>query len=260
MNGIENTTLMFETLTELVPEIRAARADPQRALPDLNQVLHKISPLPGSALFLGVAGDGLPVLLNLEDPIPGPVLIAGDPGSGKTHQLQVIAQATADNHDPEHLRYAVITSKTKEWERFEHSDNCEGILSFQQPLTTNYLASLVEWAHSNKDGGQFIVLMIDGLEALNADPDLQEAFRWLLLRGPSRRVWPIVTLTADHLSTTNQWLPAFRTRLCGNIAPVKDVTLLTGATDYSFGDLLAGSQLAMREGKEWVPYWLPRIN
>ena len=187
MNDTDNTSLMFETLAELAPEIRAAHADPQRAMSDLKEVLRRLSPLPGSALFLGIANDSLPVLLNLDDPVPGPVLIAGDSGSGKTRLLQVIAQAVAVNHDPDNLRYAVISSRPQEWGRFEQSPHCEGILSFQQPLTTNYLASLVEWAHSNKNDGQYVALLIDGLETLDADSDLHDAFRWLLLRGPSRR-------------------------------------------------------------------------
>jgi len=260
MNDIDNTTLMFETLAELAPEIRAAHADPQRALPDLRELLRKLSPLPDSALFLGVANDGLPVMLNLDDPVPGPVLIAGDSGSGKTRLLQVIAQAVTARHDPDRLRYAVISAKPQEWERFEESTNCEGILPFQQPLTKNYLGSLVEWAHSNKLGEPFVVLLIDGLDALNADADLQEAVRWLLLRGPSRRVWPIVTLGTQQLSASASWLAAFRTRLCGHVTAERDVTLLTGATDFTFSDLLTGSQIAMREGKDWLPFWLPHID
>jgi hypothetical protein len=260
MNDTDNTALMLETLAELAPEIRSAHADPQRALPNLREVLRKLSPLPQSALFLGVANDGLPVLLNLDDPVPGPVLIAGDSGSGKTRLLQVITQAVAASHDLDSLRYAVISSKPQEWERYEQSANCEGILPFQQPMTANYLGSLVEWAHSNKHGEPFVVLLIDGLDALNTDTDLQEAVRWLLLRGPSRRIWPIVTLATEHLATSASWLAAFRTRLCGHVAAGRDVTLLTGATDFAFSDLLAGSQIAMREGKDWLPFWLPRID
>ena len=36
--------------------------------------------LPGGSILLGLAEDGLPLLLNVYDPTPGPILIAGDQG------------------------------------------------------------------------------------------------------------------------------------------------------------------------------------
>ena len=47
--------LMLEALTELAPEIQAAQADPQPALPQLSEVLAEFSALPREALFLGLA-------------------------------------------------------------------------------------------------------------------------------------------------------------------------------------------------------------
>jgi energy-coupling factor transporter ATP-binding protein EcfA2 len=200
------------------------------------------------------------VLLNLKDPVPGPVLVAGDSGSGKTSFLQMVAQAVTKTQDPDSLRYAVIAEQPAEWEGESESPNCEGILSFQEPLTTNYLSSLANWAHTNKQDEQFVLLLIDGLEGLNADPSLHQSLSWLLLRGPARRVWPIITLKATRAAAVNEWLPAFRTRLCGHIAADRDLTPLTGSAEGSFEHLQAGSQFAMREGKTWLPFWLPRLD
>lgn len=61
----------------------AARQTPGAA-PALRDVLAELGPLASEALFLGVASDNLPVLFNLDDLHPGPMLIAGDAGSGKT--------------------------------------------------------------------------------------------------------------------------------------------------------------------------------
>lgn len=260
MNDTHHFALTLETLAELAPEIRSAHADPAPALPKLSTVLSKFSPLPREALFLGVANDGLPVLLNLRDPVPGPVLIVGDSGSGKTRLLQIIAQAIDHGYDPENIRYTVMTERTKEWERFDQSANCEGVLLFRQPLTTNYVTSLVEWAHSNKHEQQFVLLLVDGLEALAGDIELHQAFRWLLLRGPSRRIWSIVTLNATQATTASQWLGAFRTRLYGHIASERDIKAMTGSADFSFNDLLAGSQFTLHEGKAWLSFWLPTLD
>jgi hypothetical protein len=260
MNDINRSTLTFETMAELIPEIHAAHANPTAALPNLSSVLHDYTPLPHEALFLGVANDSLPVLLNLRDPVPGPVLIAGDPESGKTKLLQIIARAIDHRHNPENIRFAVITEEIRDWEGLDQSSNCEGILSFNQPLTTNYLDSLVEWAHNNKHDKQFILLLVDGMEALTADKEIHQIFRWLLLRGPARRIWPIVTLDAAHSLDVNPWLESFRTRLCGHITSEKNIQLLTGSTSFIFRDLIAGSQFSMRESRDWLPFWLPNLD
>jgi energy-coupling factor transporter ATP-binding protein EcfA2 len=260
MNDINRSTLIFETMTELIPEVRAARRNSPDALPNLSSVLGEYRPLPHEALFLGVANDGLPVLLNLRDPVPGPVLITGERGSGKTKLLKIIASAIDQGQDAESIRFAVVTENINNWGQVDQSSNCEGILSFDQPLTKNYLESLVDWAHNNKNGKQFILLLVDGLEALNADKELHQIFRWLLLRGPARRIWPIVTLDSAHSTPIIQWLDSFRTRLCGRMSNEQEIQTLTGSKNIFFRDLISGTQFSMREGNNWLPFWLPTLD
>ncbi len=258
MNDTKNDlALQFETLAKMRPSVDPTEQGNQ---PSLRQTLKALGPLPRGAIFLGIADDRLPVLLNLSDPVPGPVLIAGDSGSGKTRLLQLVAEAMGQAHDSESLRFAVITEMPQEWDALSSSPNCDGILCFQEPSTTNYLSSMVNWAHGNKQSDQYVVLLIDGLEGLHADSSIHQSLRWLLLRGPSRRIWPFVTVKATRASAVGQWLPSFRTRLCGHIAADRDLTPLTGTIPASFDDLRAGSQFAMREGKDWLPFWLPRTD
>ena len=198
------------------------------------------------------------MLLNLADPVPGPVLVVGDSGSGKTRLLQIVAEAAGRMHDADTLRFAVIAERPAEWEGLSGSPNCEAILSFHETLTTNYLASLVNWAHGNKHSGEYVLLLVDGLEGLHADESLHQSLRWLLLRGPSRRIWPIVTIKATRAAAVGQWLPSFRTRLCGHIAADRDLGALGGPAPAAFEYLQAGAQFAMCEGTEWLPFWLPR--
>jgi hypothetical protein len=255
MNDTTETTFKMNALASLLP-----RLDQPEDVPGLKRVLKDLGPLPRAALFLGIAEDDLPVLLNLSDPVPGPVLVAGDSGSGKTRLLQLVAAAVGLTHDPDRLRFAVIAETPAEWETLSASPNCEGVLSFNEPLTTNYIASLVNWAHTNKDSDEYVLVLIDGLEGLHADQTLHQSLRWLLLRGPSRRIWPIVTLKATRAAAVAQWLPSFRTRLCGHIAADRDLSPLAGQVAASFDHLTPGTQFAMREGREWLPFWLPRSD
>ncbi len=254
MNQTTDSGLQLNAITHSLPHQAG------RQIPALGSVLRGVGPLPRAALFLGMAADQLPVLLNLADPVPGPVLIAGDSGSGKTRLLQLIAEVVSQTHDPDTLRFVVIAERPAEWDSLTPSPNCEGILSFHEALTTNYLSSLVNWAHTNKHSDQYVLLLIDGLEGLQADESLHQSVRWLLLRGPSRRIWPIVTVKATRASAVNQWLPAFRTRLCGHIAADRDLAPLAGPTGASFDSLAPGAEFAMREGRDWLPFWIPRTD
>ena len=114
--------------------------------PSLSTVLAEMGPLPQQALFLGVASDGLPVLLNLHDPHPGPVLVAGDAGSGKTVFLQTIAHSAAQTHSSDDLQLGVITSHPDEWESVETTPHRVGIFDTQEKSAQDLISSLAAWA------------------------------------------------------------------------------------------------------------------
>jgi hypothetical protein len=82
-------------------------------------------------------------------------------------------------------------------------------------------------------------------------------FRWLLLRGPARRVWPIVTLNAPRHSEVTAWLENFRTRIFGHVANERVAEAL-GADKASALDLLVAQvQFSLRENENWLRFWLP---
>ncbi len=255
-NPFSNT---LEALNELVPEIQAAQRDPRSVLPGLSEVLAEFSPFPRTAIFLGLANDGLPVLLNLKDPLPGPILITGDRDSGKTLLLQTIARAVTQTHQPEEVEYLVLTDSPAEWDG-PQAVHCRGVFSTDNPDINRVLASLSARAHENKGGPPFSLLLIDNLEALvkstNSNPDL----RWLLLRGPARHIWPIVTLETESLVKVPSWLEAFRTRLFGHMESDRDASLISRLPDISFQILAAGYQFAMREGNAWIQFWIPNSD
>lgn len=254
-------TLMIEALTELAEEEQAHHTAPMPDLPDLRSVLAETFPLPQEALFLGLAEDGLPVLLNLYDPIPGPILICGDQASGKTALLQMIARAAGFLHMPDDVQSGIITQYPHEWIKFQGSQNTVGIYTTHESTTQELLQSLVTWAHNNKGDGQSILLLIDDLEALTKlDQQAEQNLRWLLLRGPSRRVWPIVTMNASRAQHMESWLAFFRTRMFGSIQESSDAQIVTGRASDILGQLIKGSQFTMREGNNWLNFWMPTIE
>lgn len=263
MNNSDQLDLMLNALTEIIQEEKAKTTaplpPPAPALPTLSQVLTRLAPLPQNALFLGMANDGLPVLLNLYDPVPGPILIAGDSSSGKTRFLQTVARATDMLHPPEFVQYGIITNNPDEWKDLYGSENNAGIYLAGEENAIELLKSLVTWAHNNKGEGQSILLLIDDLEAITKlDGQTQQNLRWLLLRGPSRRVWTFTTLNASRVEAQKEWLEFFRTRLFGYVQNTEHAEMLTGNSPLNH--LSTGDEFAMREGNQLLKFWLPRID
>lgn len=254
-------SLMMEAYAELKPEIESARqARPIPAQPTLNQVLAGFGPMPDEALFLGVASDELPVLLNLHDPIPGPLLIIGDPGTGKTSLLQTIAGAAEKMHQPEQVQFGALTSHPDEWSGFEEIPNSVGFFPTHHKSSEDFILSLASWAHGNKSSRQSVLLLIDDLDAVtNMGMDAVQNLRWLLLRGPSRRVWPIITLSTQYFGNMEPWLGAFRTRIFGSIQDANHIRKLDAA-QANLETLTTGSEFALREGERWLRFWIPALE
>jgi hypothetical protein len=251
----------MEAFAELKPEIELARGlTPVRTQPALSDILAEYGTMPGEALFMGVATDGLPMLLNLHDSVPGPLLTIGDAGAGKTNLLQVIARAAGMMHQPSDLQFGVLTNHPEEWNALERIPNNVGVFPFYANSSEEFILSLTSWAHGNKSSAQSVLLLLDDLEAAtNLDFDARQNLRWLLLRGPARRVWPIVTLNPNRMDDLQPWLDSFRTRIFGSMKDTYRISQL-GGEDANIQLLNAGSQFALREGDHWLRFWLPSID
>lgn len=253
-------SLVLEALAELKMEIASRPTQPVPVAPALSGVLTELGPLPREALFLGVASDGLPVLLNLHDPLPGSILVTGDAGSGKTNFLQTIAQAIIQTHRPEDVQFGVITNHMDEWESMEGTPHRVGMFSPHNTSTQEFLLSLASWAHSNKNTRQSVILLIDDLEAVaSQDFDTLQNLRWLLQRGPSRRVWPIITMNADRYGQVLSWIQNFHTRIFGGIENERTASALGGDKTSALDQLQTGIQFSLRENGNWLRFWLPSL-
>src|SRR6266498_2797552 len=261
---INRYALMMEAMAELKPELDAERArqvKPTPALPSLSKVIADYGSMPSEALFLGIAlDDGLPVLLNLHDPVPGPILISADPGAGKTVLLQTVALAVGKMHQPDNVQFGVLTNHPDEWNGMEDIPNNVGIFPLYHQSSEDFILSLASWAHGNKTSQQSVLLLLDDLEAAsNLDFDARQNLRWLLLRGPARRVWPVITLNPNRLETIMPWLDAFRTRVFGTMQDQKQIGQLD-AVSAELESLHSGSHFTLQEGDHWLRFWLPSID
>ena len=253
-------SLALESLAELKADesVSPPSIQPMPGTPTLNEVLAGMGPLPREALLMGVASDGLPVLLNLRDPLPGPILVVGDAGVGKTIFLQTMAQSVLQSHDSNNAQYGVITNHPEEWESVAATAHRAGLFSPDQAGAQDLIVSLASWAHANRNARQSVLLLIDDLEAVaNLGADTLQNLRWLLLRGPARRVWPVITLSTGKYTEVLSWLQSFRTRIFGRIADQRMAGALGADKNSVLDQLEARIQFSLRENGNWLRFWLP---
>jgi hypothetical protein len=226
----------------------------------LGQTLASLAPVPASALFMGLAEDGLPVLFTLRDSSPGPVLIAADAGAGKTRLLQTVARGIEHLHQAADVRYAVITEHPREWRLFEHSRHCERVLAFHQASTTGYLHCAALGQPSDIRSSTSLVLLIDGFEALVADGDLRHSAHALLRSPGPRGVFTFVTRNTSSPAFPDRWLEAFTARLFGYIRDQPSIAALCGSSENCAGDLQPPAQFIVHDGESWLSFWLPDLD
>jgi hypothetical protein len=250
----------LEALAELKTDDTTPPSAPQPlpAAPTLNEIVEEIGSLPREALLLGMAPDGLPVLLNLYDALPGPILILGEAGAGKTTFLQMIVHSVMETHKAEDVQYGVITNYPEEWENIEETSHRIGIFPVRHANAQQFMLSLTKWAHVNKHTRQARLLLIDDLESVvSLDLDALQNFRWLLLRGPARHVWPIITVNAERYEQVVTWLENFRTRIFGRIADKSIASALGADKTSALDQLQARIQFSLPENGKWLRFWLP---
>jgi len=251
-------SLALEALAELKTEASTSSSKPSPVPPTLSEILEEIGPIPREALLLGVASDGLPILLNLYDPHPGPILVIGDAGAGKTGFLQNVARSAIQTHNANDLQYGVITNHTAEWEIVEETPHSVGVFPVDHTNAQDLIRSLASWAHTNKNTRQSVLLLVDDLEQVaRLESDVVQSFRWLLLRGPSRRVWPIITLSTEKYEQVLSWLQNFRTRVFGRIMDQQAAKALGGDKTSALNQLEARIQFSLPENGNWLRFWLP---
>jgi hypothetical protein len=241
-------------------EIQAELPGHEQARAGSTPAAFDLAAIPPGSLLLGLAEDGLPVLLDLHDPSPGPLLVAADGGCGKTALLKSLARA-ADLQDPGDTQVGVLTPFPEEWRDLEALPGCLGVWPTYHPASQDFMRRLISWAEALGETRQIILLLVDGLDLFTAGPAaLRGALRWLMSHGPSRQVWPVVSANPGRLARLPHWLDYFQTRLLGQVKRPEVARLVSGGRELNLGDLLPGKQFGLLRSDGWLRFWLPSLD
>ena len=127
--------------------------------------------------MLGMAADGLPVLLNLYELAPSPILVVGDRGSGKPALLQLLARSVdlcaapfdklratpTRSQDPGDVQFGVVSNFTDEWSSLEASAASMGIWPAYHSSAEGFIHNMLNWADRPRHGRQVLILLLDDL-------------------------------------------------------------------------------------------------
>jgi hypothetical protein len=214
--------------------------------PELEQTIADLKNIPEQSALLGVCEDGLPFLLDLANPSPGSVLVAGDPGSGKTALLRSILVSASQISKSGRVALRLITDQPEAYKDLEPI--LQDHFSSNDPAIDDLIANLVQIAESRKQTGPedpASILVVDDL------PDLltflnEKAFHelyWLIRHGPRYQIWTVAALPSGKAKKTDpRFLTAFRTRLFGFMQDEKLATRLAQLKHINTRRLEKGSQ------------------
>jgi hypothetical protein len=255
-------SMALQAYQELVPEIEQKKKTFQEPiLPDLEEIISQNSSLPRDSLMLGMANDGLPILLNLYDPTPCPVMVIGDGGSGKTNLLKTLARATDLIQDPADIQFGVVTNFPEEWQVVDASPGSMGVWPASHTSAFEFIHRIVEWARQSVHGRQVVILFVDDLSALsNASQEVQEDLKWLLVHGAENRVWTVASLNIVRAVRMRTWLDLFNTRIFGYIHEPSMARVIIADSLSDFENLTPGLEFDIKQQDGWLRFWLPSLK
>jgi hypothetical protein len=235
----------------------------------LQALLESRGPFPPYSAILGLGEDGLPFLLDLTNPAPGALAIAGDRGSGKTRLLRAILASAIAMNPSEQVAFSLIANDLDEYADISQAEHCLEILPVNESLgeeleaMINELAGIVEERRRSTPGDPAILLAIDGLEACLESLSEQGFARlyYLIKHGPRSRVWTLAILSSDRARSVDpRVLAAFRTRLVGFIRNAERAEYLSGDSDLDTQDLESGAQFYLPYGEGWFRFWICKTD
>jgi hypothetical protein len=251
----------LQAYREIQAELRQAKQPQPESAPitPANDAEFQPASLPSGSLLLGLAEDGLPVLLDLYDPAPGPLLLAGDGGSGKTAFLQSLARLS-NLSDPGDIQFSVLTPFPEEWTALETLPGCLGVWPAFHPSAAGFLSQLVGWADALPRTNQVIMLLFDGFDLMaGSDDPSQHDLRWLLANGPQHQVWPVLSVNPARLFRLRTILEGFRTRILGQVSHAHNARTLVEDPKLGLADLVPGKQFCLSQPGNWLKFWLPPV-
>lgn len=215
-------------------------------------------PMPAYTTVLGICEDGLPLVLDMNDPDAGAILISGRRHTGKCELMKSILYSACSTNNADQLYFYMISPQPGDQIGLNQLAHCYGVLSSYDKAACELiydLAGLVEQRKSGRHLGAKCILAIDDLYELikHQDYDVLNHLKWLFRYGASNGIWLISTVDDERQNLIEHDLLAEqKTRILTGTG--RSLLPEQAATSHSEVSL---TTYKTRIGNDWINFWLP---
>ncbi len=262
----------YQRIPQLLKRMRrdvfiSSKLKPSSKVITVGSLLSRIKPVPSNTILLGECKDGLPFLIQLEDPALGAMLISGDPGCGKTHQLQVMVDSALRLNQPHDLQVSILTHNPDEWRTFWGRDQQEKylyeLMAWYDPNAEKLIETLLQLAVARREGKRQGATILFVLDDFNFVEDLSYAaqvnLHWLIAYGAQSGIWITAAIKTRYAQNYCYWINSFRTRFIGAVTASEDAAILSGRNDLINLGRVSGV-FQIWSGSSWLSYRLPLLG
>lgn len=238
----------------------------KRSSISLEQLLERDATIPTEAALLGVCDDSLPVLLDLNDPTPGALLLVGDEREQHRELLRTAVISAVQRNSPRSVQFLVITDDPQTWNQWiaaqGYDRHCLAVEERESQGAREWIMRLADWTEQRRTqqrSGPAVLALIDTLDFLPRLPyDVRLNFDWMVKEAPPARIWPIASITTNlALSIGSRMLRSFQGRVFGYACDSAVYSRLGNVEDPDSADIARPGEFAVRVGDDWLRFQVP---
>jgi hypothetical protein len=182
------------------------------------------SSFPTGSMVLGWCEDGLPMVLDLNDPSPGAVLLTGEWNAGIGDVFQLLLMSAIKINLPRFFRFGILSSSPERWEGWipdEEKRRNIGITHLHLAEAEWMILKLAERGRAISLGLQLPrinLIIIDDLEEVDHFSfETRLSLEWLLREGANLGIWIFSYCDPQKLFKNSKLQHSFKTRILGHV-------------------------------------------
>ena len=186
--------------------------------PSLYSLIESMGPFPPYSVVVGQCRDGLPLMIDLDNPKSGSILVVGENVYEKTQIMKTLGHSASLINKPGLVQISLISNNISRYSDLEQYPNCHAWHHAYDRAAAEMiieLASLAEQRRWGRETGRAMMLLIDDFQSLApilSDDRIYLSFKTLVSRGPTSGIWPILSINpGDERSDQGQLLHSFGT-------------------------------------------------
>jgi hypothetical protein len=233
------------------------------------QILQNDIQIPAHSIFLGLAGEQLPVLFDWKNAKTNALLLVNHHVPSLREFMLSMIRSLSIANSAEDVQYIMISDSPDYWmDRIaKHDPNydfCAGVVGSDEMSAQDwviYLAQKTEHRLNGRQWGASIFLFVDETSIIDGfDIQTRLNYEWLLKYGARVNIWPIAGVDVQKCSQLDSVIAGFQTRIFGQIDPYFNEKIGDCVPSAVVNALQANRHYVTKIGSEWIRFWAPKLQ